>query len=130
MSTSEAQGVVKSLELIGSGPVGLIHAHKMGIKYKKPPGPTLTNGHRLVHAGIPGRLIGAVDQETVPARGARPAAHRECRFEPKTRDGISHRLRRGPDHLVERDGDCCIIAGGSQSADAIKFCFRERRCPA
>jgi hypothetical protein len=45
---------------------GLIHAHKMGIKYKKPPGPTLTNGHRLVHAGIPGRLIGAVDQRPRP----------------------------------------------------------------
>ena len=68
--SSPRWGVVKSLALIGAGPVGLIHAHKMGIKYKKPPGPTLTNGHRLVHAGIPGRLIGAVDQETAPARGA------------------------------------------------------------
>ena len=29
-------GVVKSLELIGSGPVGRIHAQKVGIKSKKP----------------------------------------------------------------------------------------------
>jgi hypothetical protein len=29
-------GVVKSLEHIGSGPVGLIHTQKIEIKYKKP----------------------------------------------------------------------------------------------
>jgi len=32
-------GVVKSLELIGSGPVGLVHTRKAGIKYKKPTSP-------------------------------------------------------------------------------------------
>ena len=30
-------GVVKSLALIGAGPVGLVHTHRVGIKYKKPP---------------------------------------------------------------------------------------------
>ncbi len=29
-------GVVKSLALIGAGPVGLLHAQKVGIEYKKP----------------------------------------------------------------------------------------------
>lgn len=29
-------GVVKSLALIGAGPVGLIRTQKVGIKYKKP----------------------------------------------------------------------------------------------
>jgi hypothetical protein len=29
-------GVVKSLVLIGSGPVGLLHTQKVRIKYKKP----------------------------------------------------------------------------------------------
>ncbi len=29
-------GVVKSLELIGAGPVGLIHTQDFGIEYKKP----------------------------------------------------------------------------------------------
>jgi hypothetical protein len=37
-------GVVKSLALIGAGPVGLIHAHGVGIKYKKP-----TLGRRPIH---------------------------------------------------------------------------------
>src|SRR5258706_3100861 len=36
-------GVVKSVGSYRRGPVGLVHAHNMGIKYKKPPGPTLTN---------------------------------------------------------------------------------------
>jgi hypothetical protein len=30
-------GVVKSLGLIGAGPVGLVHAQKIPIKYKNPP---------------------------------------------------------------------------------------------
>ncbi len=30
-------GVVKSLAPIGAGPVGLVHTHRVGIKYKKPP---------------------------------------------------------------------------------------------
>jgi hypothetical protein len=30
-------GVVKSLEQLGCGPVGLVHTRKPGIKYKKPP---------------------------------------------------------------------------------------------
>jgi hypothetical protein len=29
-------GVVKSLEVLGRGPVGLLHTQKVGIKYKKP----------------------------------------------------------------------------------------------
>jgi hypothetical protein len=29
-------GVAKSLELIGAGPVVLLHTQKVGIKYKKP----------------------------------------------------------------------------------------------
>jgi hypothetical protein len=32
-------GVVKSLALIGAGPVVLVHTHKAGIKYKKPTSP-------------------------------------------------------------------------------------------
>ena len=31
-------GVVKSLEVIGSGPVVLIQTHKVGVQYKKPTG--------------------------------------------------------------------------------------------
>ena len=37
--SSQGVGVVKSLELIGSGPVGLVHTRKAGIKYKKPTSP-------------------------------------------------------------------------------------------
>jgi hypothetical protein len=34
--SNPGRGLVKSLELIGSGPVGLVHTQKVGIKYKKP----------------------------------------------------------------------------------------------
>ena len=34
--SSLGRGVVKTLELIGSGPVVLVHRQKVGIKYKKP----------------------------------------------------------------------------------------------
>src|SRR3979411_2111908 len=34
--SSPGWGVVKSLELIGAGPVVLVHMQKVGIKYKKP----------------------------------------------------------------------------------------------
>ena len=39
-------GVVKSLERIGSGPVGLLHTQKVGIKYKKPTYTGCGNAHR------------------------------------------------------------------------------------
>ena len=34
-SFADGWGVVKSLELIGAGPVGLIHAREVEIQYKK-----------------------------------------------------------------------------------------------
>jgi hypothetical protein len=36
-------GVFESLGYFACGPVVLVHAHRVGIKYKKPPEPTLTN---------------------------------------------------------------------------------------
>jgi hypothetical protein len=33
---ADGWGVVKSLEGLGYGPVGLLHSQKVGIKYKKP----------------------------------------------------------------------------------------------
>src|SRR3979411_2736001 len=67
--SSPGWGVVKSLELIGSGPEGLIHMYKVGIKYKNAPRLKVTSSRPSSSARRCGARVHSCRLRTSPHTG-------------------------------------------------------------